>query len=162
MCLDSVLNHDSIRRGSFVISHQEAPLTVACEHDSWTAVLGNLKLSCRLWKMRHVSNCMLLPYYFVSDPSPRGCLFARHSSSGPVITFSCTTIVYYSIWIKNDLPSPGGCYFEPSEKISSQVLVLASCLSNEPMQQVLSVASGMERASRCYDPSISLKKTIAL
>ncbi|GFY68153.1 hypothetical protein TNIN_373171 [Trichonephila inaurata madagascariensis] len=40
---------------------KQAPLTVACEQDSWTAVLRQLKLSCRLWKMRPRFNCNATP-----------------------------------------------------------------------------------------------------
>ncbi|GFX56571.1 uncharacterized protein TNCV_5034901 [Trichonephila clavipes] len=41
---------------------------------------------------------------------------------------------------KNDLPSPGGCYFEPSQNCPKSLYRIC-LLSNEPMQQVLSVAS---------------------
>ncbi|GFR13335.1 uncharacterized protein TNCT_348451 [Trichonephila clavata] len=115
----------------------EAPLTVACEHDSWTAVLGNSKIIMPSLEDSATFQLYATPY-FVSDPSLVAAYLQGVARAASDYIFMYKNCVLYLD--KNDLPSPGGCYFEPSETCPKSLYRIC-LISNEPMQQVLSVGS---------------------
>ncbi|GFQ75768.1 uncharacterized protein TNCT_211461 [Trichonephila clavata] len=134
----------------------EDPLTVACEHDSWTAVLGNSKIIMPSLEDAATFQLYATPY-FVSDPSLVAAYLQGMARAANDYIFMYKNCVLYLD--KNDLPSPGGCYFEPSQNGSQYRICL---LSNEPMQQVLSVASEWKTRRDVMTLPFLTQETIAL
>ncbi|GBL71884.1 hypothetical protein AVEN_228811-1, partial [Araneus ventricosus] len=118
-----------------VFSKTEAPITIACLKDSWTGLLGNSKIFMPMEEKAATFQLYATPY-FVKDPSLIAEYLqgiARPATDNIFLYKNC--IMYLD---KNDLPYPGGCYFQPTE---SQALYRICFLSNEPMRHVLAVAS---------------------
>lgn len=118
-----------------VFSKTEAPITIACLKDSWTGLLGNSKIFMPMEEKAATFQLYATPY-FVKDPSLIAEYLqgiARPATDNIFLYKNC--IMYLD---KNDLPYPGGCYFQPTE---SQALYRICFLSNEPMHHVLAVAS---------------------
>ncbi|GFQ70463.1 uncharacterized protein TNCT_233261 [Trichonephila clavata] len=134
----------------------EDPLNVACEHDSWTAVLGNSKIIMPSLEDAATFQLYATPY-FVSDPSLVAAYLQGMARAANDYIFMYKNCVLYLD--KNDLPSPGGCYFEPSQNGSQYRICL---LSNEPMQQVLSVASEWKTRRDVMTLPFLTQETIAL
>lgn len=118
-----------------VFSKTEAPVTIACLKESWTALLGNSKTFMPMGEQSATFQLYATPY-FVKDP---GLIteylqgIARPASDNIFLYKNC--VMYLD---KDDLPYPGGCYFQPTE---SQNLYRICFLSSEPMHHVLAVAS---------------------
>ncbi|GFW94130.1 uncharacterized protein TNCV_1978701 [Trichonephila clavipes] len=136
----------------------EALLTVACEHDSWTAVLGNSKII--MPSLEDVATFQLYATpYFVSDPSLAAAYLQGRARVASDYIFMYNNCVLYLD--KNDLPSPEGCYFEPSQNCPKSLYRIC-LLRNEPMQQVLSVASEWKTRRDVVTLPFLTQETIAL
>ncbi|GFT26032.1 uncharacterized protein NPIL_17031 [Nephila pilipes] len=114
----------------------EAPLTVACQNDSWTAVLGNSKTIMPALEDSATFQLYATPY-FVQDPSLVAAYLQGVARAASDYIFMYKKCVLYLD--KQDLPSPGGCYFERFQECP-QAMYRICLLSSEPMHQVLSVA----------------------
>ncbi|GFS30443.1 uncharacterized protein TNIN_160211 [Trichonephila inaurata madagascariensis] len=95
--------------------------------------------------------------YFVSDPSlVAAYLQGRARAASDYIFMYKNSVLYLD---KNDLPSSGRCYFEPFQNCSKYPIYL---LSNELMQQVLSVASEWKTRRDVVTILFLTQETIAL
>ncbi|GBN05073.1 hypothetical protein AVEN_117942-1 [Araneus ventricosus] len=120
-----------------VFHKTEAPITIACLNDSWTALLGNFKSVMPMTEESATFQLYATPY-IVKDPS----LVAEYLEgisrvAGNHIFLYKNCVLYLE---KNDLPYPGGCYFRPTGE-SSQNSYRICILSNEPVHHVLPAAS---------------------
>ncbi|GBN19702.1 hypothetical protein AVEN_261785-1 [Araneus ventricosus] len=120
-----------------VFHKTEAPITIACLNDSWTALLGNFKTVMPMTEESATFQLYATPY-FVKDPSLVTEYLEGISRVADDHIFLYKNCVLYLD--KNDLPYPGGCYFRPTGE-SSQNSYRICILSNEPVHHVLTVAS---------------------
>ena len=112
----------------------QAPLTVFCQSDTWIALLGGEKYITPIVP-EHANFQMYATPYFVRDPSTLAAHMQAHHSDTVFRYKNC--IVYLD---RQDLPYPGGCYFD-SSTVTPSSLYRICVLSREPLSIALQVAS---------------------
>lgn len=112
----------------------QSPLTVFCQNDTWIALLGHEKYIAPILS-EHANFQLYATPYFVRQPSTLADHMQTHHSDTAFRYKNC--IVYLD---GQDLPYPGGCYFD-SSTVTSSSLYRICVLSREPQDQALLVAS---------------------
>ncbi|GFQ99829.1 uncharacterized protein TNCT_226591 [Trichonephila clavata] len=105
----------------------EAPLTVACEHDTWTAVLGNSKIIMPSLEDSATFQLYATPY-FVSDPSLVAAYLQGVARAASDYIFMYKNCVLYLD--KNDLPSPGGVTLNRLKRVRNPCTASVSSAMN--------------------------------
>lgn len=119
-----------------VFFNTEDPITVVCQNNTWSALLGNSKTIMPMPEESATFQMYATPY-FVSDPALVAEYMRGISHQASDIIFSYKNCVVYLD--KEDLPYPGGNYFGNCRPCTNAMYRIC-ILSKEPSQHVLSVA----------------------
>lgn len=135
----------------------EAPVSVMCKDNSWTALLGSSKTIMPMVEESATFQLYATPF-FVKDPaSVKEYLqgLARPASEYVFMYKNC--VLYLD---QEDLPYPGGFYFGKSGQCM-QALYRICLLSNESLPHVLSVAQEWKTRREILTLPFITKETIA-
>lgn len=134
----------------------EAPVTVFCQNDSWTALLGNSKTIMPINETDAKFQMYATPY-FVKDPSAiaEHMQGIAHATSDHIFMYK-----HCVLYLDNcDLPSPGGCYFDSSVQ---DPLYRICLLTAEPMNKALMVAAEWKSRRDVMTIPFLSKETLAI
>lgn len=133
----------------------EAPVTVFCQNDSWSALLGNSKFITPVNEQDAKFQLYATPY-FVKDPSA----IAEHMQGISHATSDNVFMYQHGVlYLDNmDLPSPGSCYFDSCE---AGPLYRICFLSQEPLHKALQWATEWKSRRDVLTIPFLTKETLA-
>ncbi|KAG8175210.1 hypothetical protein JTE90_022633 [Oedothorax gibbosus] len=134
----------------------EAPMTVFCQNESWSALLGNTKFIMPVNEVDAKFQLYATPY-FVKDPSSiaEHMQGISHATSDNVFMYKHGVLYLDHM----DVPFPGGCYLDAS--VVSGPLYRICFLSREPLNKALAVATEWKSRRDVLNIPFLTKETLA-